>query len=88
MVDVSFMKGEGCQECRSTGYAGRDGIYELLCIDEGIRNLIASKASSSAIRSHATSNGFVTLREEGIKKVLKGQTTVEEVLRVTQEVEE
>ncbi|MBI5746745.1 MAG: type II secretion system ATPase GspE, partial [Nitrospirae bacterium] len=88
MVDVSFMKGEGCQECRSTGYAGRDGIYELLCIDEGIRNLIASKASSSAIRSHAISNGFVTLREEGIKKALKGQTTVEEVLRVTQEVEE
>lgn len=87
-VDISFMKGEGCQECRSTGYAGRDGIYELLAIDEGIRNLIVSKASSSAIRSQAISNGFVTLRAEGIKKALKGQTTVEEVLRVTQEVEE
>lgn len=88
MVDISFMKGEGCQECRSTGYAGRDGIYEFLGIDEGIRNLIVSKASSSTIRSHAISNGFVTLRAEGIKKALKGQTTVEEVLRVTQEVEE
>ena len=88
MADISFMKGEGCQECRSTGYEGRDGIYELLGIDEGIRNLIVSKASSSAIRSHAISNGFVTLREEGIKRALKGQTTVEEVLRVTQEVEE
>lgn len=85
---ISFMKGDGCQECRSTGYSGRIGVYELLSIDEGIRNLIISRASSNAIRTHAISNGFATLRDEGIKKVLEGQTTAEEVLRVTQEIEE
>ncbi|HEY5594779.1 MAG TPA: ATPase, T2SS/T4P/T4SS family, partial [Nitrospiria bacterium] len=85
--EVRLVKGAGCQQCRNTGYSGRLGIYELLPIDEGIRNLIVVKASSGAIRNQATQTGFAGLRLHGLTAALKGLTTLEEVLRVSQEIE-
>jgi len=84
---VNFVKGEGCQDCRLTGYAGRMGIYELLIANEELRNLIVTKASSRDLRAVAVKNGFVGIREEGLKAVLNGLTTPEEILRATQEIE-
>jgi len=85
--ELRLVKGAGCQQCRNTGYSGRMGIYELLPIDEAIRNLIVAKASSGAIRSQAIQSGFAGLRLHGMAAALKGLTTLEEVLRVTQEIE-
>ena len=79
-------KGTGCEGCRGTGYRGRTGIYELLLVDEDIRSLIIKKASAGQIRRHAIEHGgLVTLRDDGWAKARSGVTTVEELLRVTQE---
>jgi general secretion pathway protein E len=80
-----FYRGKGCAACFQTGYRGRSGIYELLAIDDNIRNLIMSGADSSVIRRKAIEQGMTTLFRDGVIKVVKGTTTVDEVLRVTQE---
>ncbi len=80
-----YRTGGGCSDCKQTGYHGRVGIHELLIIDDDIRNLVMKNADAAAIRRTATSRGMPTLREDGAQKVLEGMTTVEEVLRVTQE---
>ncbi|MBI3610603.1 MAG: type II secretion system ATPase GspE [Nitrospirae bacterium] len=85
--EIGLVKGAGCPQCRNTGYAGRIGIYELLPIDEAIRNLIVTRSSSGAIRNQAARSGFAGLRFQGLAAAFKGVTTLEEVLRVTQEVE-
>jgi type IV pilus assembly protein PilB len=85
---VTFYRGEGCSACKNTGYRERVGIFELIEMNEAIRTLIIAKASSSAITSAAIKGGFKTLRQEGLLKVVAGVTSVEEVLRVTQETEE
>jgi type IV pilus assembly protein PilB len=85
--EARLVKGAGCQQCRNTGYSGRFGIYEILPIDEAIRNLIVVKSSSTAIRNQAMQAGFTGLRLYGLAAALKGITTLEEVLRVTQEIE-
>lgn len=85
--DVGLVRGRGCHECRFTGYLGREGLFELLLITEGIRRLIIQKANASEIKAQALKEGFRTMREEGLIKVLKGITTLEEVMRVTQETE-
>jgi general secretion pathway protein E len=76
---------QGCEECTTTGYHGRSGIYELLSINEGVRGLILKRSSADVIRNLAVSQGMRTLREDGWVKVREGATTVSEVLRVTQE---
>ncbi len=81
---AKFWKGAGCEECRQFGYQGRMGIYELLFMDEEIRSLILTRASSSAIAAKAMENGMKTLRHDGWKKVRAAKTTIEEVIRVTQ----
>ncbi|MBI3358912.1 MAG: type II secretion system ATPase GspE [Nitrospirae bacterium] len=78
-----FYRGKGCPACLNTGYYGRVGIYELLLITDEIRHLILAKADANKIKSKAMSSGMLTLREEGIKKVIAGITTTEEILRVT-----
>jgi general secretion pathway protein E len=78
-------RGKGCEECRGTGYRGRIGIYELFPITEEVRSLTLRRASSREIRRHAMDAGMVTLRLDGWRKAVDGLTTVEEVLRVTQE---
>ncbi len=77
--------GQGCPACAGTGYQGRTGIYELLLVDEGIRQLILQRAEASALRQMAVSHGMQTMAEDGWNKVEQGLTTTQEVLRVTQE---
>ena len=80
---IKAFHGKGCKECNHTGFSGRAGIYELLVVDDTVRQLILTKATSQTIRESARKKGMTTLREDGWKKVAKGITTVEEVLRVT-----
>jgi general secretion pathway protein E len=75
----------GCSRCMGTGYSGRTGIFELLVVDEDIRALIMKRTDSSAIKKLAIKHGMLTLRQDGIEKVIHGVTTTEELLRVTQE---
>jgi general secretion pathway protein E len=77
--------GPGCPDCKQTGYRGRLGIHELLVIDDEVRNLTMKSSDSSSIRRVAAAKGMTSLREDGAEKVLRGLTTIEEVLRVTQE---
>ncbi|RME21869.1 MAG: type II secretion system protein GspE, partial [Deltaproteobacteria bacterium] len=75
----------GCPKCFKTGYLGRTGIYELLVVDDDIRAMVLKNVDSNTIKRAACSRGMTTLREDGAFKVIQGQTTIEEVLRVTQE---
>jgi general secretion pathway protein E len=77
--------GRGCPACAQTGYQGRSGIYELLLVDDGIRPLILRRADANSLRKQAMAQGMRTLAGDGWDKVAQGLTTVEEVLRVTQE---
>ncbi len=77
--------GEGCAQCKRTGYRGRTGIHELLVVDDEVRGLVMKSADAATIRRAATAKGMNTLREDGADKVVGGITTIEEVLRVTQE---
>ncbi|MBY0586653.1 Flp pilus assembly complex ATPase component TadA [bacterium] len=84
--DVGFLwKGSGCEKCRSTGYSGRVGIYELLRPTPAIQPLILNRATSSEIKIQAIADGMQTLRTYAWKRVLEGVTTVEEVMRVSKE---
>ena len=85
--EMAFYRGEGCPACKNTGYLGRIGLFELMEMNETIRSLIVAKASSSEIKDAAVQSGFKTLRQEGLQKAIAGITSVEEVLRVTQEAE-
>jgi general secretion pathway protein E len=82
---VELFHGKGCDDCRGTGYRGRTGIYELFRITEDARSLIVRKAPAGEIRRLAVAQGMVTLREDAWAKAGAGLTTVEEILRVTQE---
>ena len=81
-------RGTGCPKCLKSGYKGRKGIYELLVPDENIRRLILNNSSSEEIRNAAQKSGMTTLRKAGIEKLKKNETTLEEILRITQETEE
>lgn len=78
----------GCSACNSTGYRGRSGIHELFRVDDEIRRIIHEGASERMMRAHAQKNGMVSLRDDGLRWVAQGETTVEEVLRVTRATEE
>jgi len=82
---ATFYHGRGCSHCMQVGYLGRTGLYELLEVTDPIRHLINNNADAATIRQQALKAGLRTLRQAGLVKVLAGQTTVEEVLRVTQE---
>ena len=75
--------GRGCEECRGTGYLGRTGIFEVMNITEKLRGEIHEKASPQNIKKVAQSQGLNVLRDNAIRKLLKGITTVDEVIRVT-----
>ena len=85
VVGGLLCRGKGCEECRGTGYRGRSGIYEMFVLDEDARSLILRRAATRDIRQHAIQRGMVTLRMDGWKRACEGVTTVEEILRVTQE---
>jgi general secretion pathway protein E len=78
-------KGTGCDECRGTGYRGRTGIFELMVVDGEMRRLVLESSSSDVIRQLAVKKGMQVLRDSGWEKVKEGVTTIEEVLRVSQE---
>lgn len=80
----SFRKGEGCKKCHDTGFKGRMGVYEVMEVSPEVRRLIYNGAPAAAIRSRLKDNGMLSLRDEGIIFALQGQTSLEEVLRVTQ----
>jgi general secretion pathway protein E len=80
-----FFRPGGCDECNNKGYSGRSGIYELLMVDDEIRALVVSGASTTAVRRRAIEKGLKTLRDDGIRKALEGVTSLDEVRRVTQE---
>ena len=82
---LKFYRGEGCKSCKNTGYKGRIGIFEMLMLDDKIRDMILTKVSSNQIKDAAQEAGMKTLREDGIEKVLDGSTTIDEVIRVTQD---
>jgi len=84
---VAFQRGKGCGYCSGSGYRGRTGIHEVLKVDEEIRELIIEKASTSQVRRAAYRKGFRDLRFDGLRKAVAGQTTLEEVIRVTKAVE-
>jgi len=83
--DPVFYQAVGCEKCQHTGYLGRTAIYELLMINDDIRTHILRNSDSNTVKRSAVESGMVSLREDGARKVLMGHTTVEEVLRVTQE---
>jgi type II secretory ATPase GspE/PulE/Tfp pilus assembly ATPase PilB-like protein len=83
VVDVKIFSGKGCSSCNATGFFGRTAIYEILLVDELIKDLILKKASSDQIKKVALSRGMRTLRQDGWRKTIAGITTFEEVIRVT-----
>ncbi|GAB4269629.1 MAG: hypothetical protein Kow0092_23730 [Deferrisomatales bacterium] len=85
---VTFHRGAGCGACGGTGYKGRTAVYELLEVDEPIRELITQRASTAELRREAYAKGFRDLRFDGLRKVVAGATTLEEVIRVTRAVDQ
>jgi type II secretory ATPase GspE/PulE/Tfp pilus assembly ATPase PilB-like protein len=83
ITDSSFMEPKGCPACRGNGYKGRIGIFEIFNVNDEIRHMINEKTSTSEIRIRARQLGMRTLREDGIRKVLAGVTSIEEVISAT-----
>ncbi|MCP4672686.1 MAG: type II/IV secretion system protein [Desulfobacula sp.] len=80
---VKLKHGKGCVKCRKTGYKGRTGIYEIMPYSDSLKRLTTSDTGLEALRKQAMQEGLVLLRQNGIKKMLQGQTTYQEILRVT-----
>jgi type IV pilus assembly protein PilB len=80
---VTLFKGKGCENCASTGYRGRQGLYEVMDVTDGIRALILERASAKMIKDLSVKQGMLTLRACAVRKLLAGLTTVEEMNRVT-----
>jgi general secretion pathway protein E len=76
---------KGCRSCRNTGYRGRMAIQELMIMDDDIRSLVMQNADAATLRRKCTSIGMTLLRQDGAARVLRGETSIEELLRVTQE---
>ncbi len=82
---IKFYRGKGCSECNGTGYIGREGIFEVMSVSENIAKLILEHPDSGTIEKEAVNEAMITMKQDGFLKVLKGSTTIEEVLRVAQE---
>jgi len=82
---VAFVKGAGCESCGQTGYRGRTGVFEILPIDAAMHDLIGARADSRRIRDAAVRGGFKSIRDDALSKAVLGQTTLDEVLRVSYE---
>src|SRR5207244_9080040 len=79
----NFYYGKGCEACNQTGYKGRKGIYELMIITDPIRELINERAPTVVLNQKAVELGMVTLRQDGLRSIFAGDTTIEEVLKYT-----
>jgi type IV pilus assembly protein PilB len=80
---LELFKGRGCDRCSQTGYKGRLGLFEVMSVDDEIRELILSGASAVELRQKSLENGMIGLRESGRRKIRDGVTTVDEVMRET-----
>jgi type II secretory ATPase GspE/PulE/Tfp pilus assembly ATPase PilB-like protein len=80
---ITFYKGSGCKVCHKTGYAGRIGVFEVLEVSKDIKKLISEKVDADDVNKAAIEEGMNTMLDDGLEKVLKGLTTIEEVVRVT-----
>jgi type II secretory ATPase GspE/PulE/Tfp pilus assembly ATPase PilB-like protein len=81
--DVRIYKGKGCEVCHFTGYSGRLGIFEVLEVDNNIKKLITENNDTDALLKQAAADGMTSMLDDGLMKVIRGDTTIEEVLRVT-----
>jgi len=81
--EIRVYKGQGCKNCRNTGYAGRIGIFEVLEVSKEIRKLITERKDADVIAQQAIQEGMISMLDDGLLKVSKGVTTIEEILRVT-----
>ncbi len=79
----SFWRGKGCEECRGTGYKGRQGVFELLVVDDALREMILKREGANRLKKYAMEHGMRTLRDDGWDRVRLGVTTPEEVIRIT-----
>ena len=84
-LDRRFFRGDGCDNCRQTGYRGRIGIHELLVMSEGVKNTILESSDSDTIKKQGLKENMITLRRDGVNKILHGLTTAEEILTITSE---
>jgi len=84
-LDRQFFRGDGCDNCRQTGYRGRIGIHELLVMSEGVKNTILESSDSDTIKKQGLKEKMITLRRDGVNKILHGLTTAEEILSITSE---
>jgi general secretion pathway protein E len=83
--DSTVYRAVGCESCFQTGYKGRTGIFEIMLLDSSLKSLILTTYDSSQIKNAALNLNMVTLRQDGIQKVLRGISTIEEIIRVTQQ---
>ena len=83
-LGTKFMRGAGCDHCRHTGYQGRTAIYEICVVTEPLRKLIMQKKDGGELKQCAIAERMETLRQDGWRRVAAGNTTIEEVVRVTQ----
>ncbi|MCB1077212.1 MAG: Flp pilus assembly complex ATPase component TadA, partial [Verrucomicrobiae bacterium] len=79
----SFYTGRGCEKCNDTGYRGRQGLFELLDVTDPIRELVTERASAVVLKQKAVELGMQSLREDGLRNIFEGITTIEEVLKYT-----
>jgi len=84
-LDRRFFRGIGCDNCRQTGYRGRIGIHELLVMSEGVKNTILESSDSESIKKQGLKEKMITLRRDGVNKIIHGLTTAEEILSITSE---
>ena len=82
-VEGSLYEPVGCRECRNVGYRGRMGVYELLVTTEAVRALAQERASTWEIKKACLEGGMKTLRDDGWRKVISGDTSIDEILRIT-----
>ena len=82
---VTFYKGSGCDRCGQTGYRGRTGVYEIMMIDASMHEMIRERADSRRVKDAALRAGFKTLLDDALSKAVLGQTTLDEVIRVSYE---
>ena len=83
LAEAQLMQSVGCDQCRHTGYKGRMGIFEIFIIDDEVRHMINQRTSTTVLRQRARELGMRTLREDGVRKVLAGLTSAEEVISIT-----
>jgi general secretion pathway protein E len=83
LAELRFRRGKGCIHCRQTGYFGRSGVFEVMPVSPKIRKLVISKAEAPEIVRAARDEGMRSLRESAIEKLVRGVSTVPEILRVT-----